>query len=296
MKRLPEVMMIVCAVMLANGCAMSRYAANSEYPPVTSPYSPKGSLREIFYRSSEKGMSSRRAFVYLPDGYDAGTERYPVLYLLHGARGNECVWINKADVLCRIDSLVSAGAMLPTIVVFPNVNQYNGVADYGKSRLKGAMESFYEVDGTVESRFVSDVVHQTDSIFRTVPDKEHRAVAGLSIGAMQSIHLSANFPDTFAYVGAFSPMVHSFLKPGPDNSFYRHLSVKQRKQFSNPPEAYMLMIGKKDFFYPIIRKWDRKLDRKGYPHEFHVSQGGHEWLNWSEFCTEFLQRLWKEEQ
>ena len=293
MKRLRYVLILLAIIVAGHSCSVSKYAANSEYPALAPGCEPMGDLREVFFSSTEPGMESRRAFVYLPDGYETGSERYPVLYLLHGARGNECVWINKARILRTIDSLTVCGAMLPTIVVFPNVNQYNGVRDYGKSRLKSALESFYEVDGTVEMRFVDDVVCGTDSLFRTVPDKAHRAVAGLSIGAMQSIHMSANFPDEFAYVGMFSPMVHSFLKPGPDNSFYRNLSRKQKAQFANPPSAYMVMIGRSDFFYPFIRSWSRKLDRKGYPHEFHSVSGGHEWYNWSDFCSEFLQRLWK---
>lgn len=293
MRRLSRILILSVFALALQACAVGKYSVNAQYPKLNTEYTPQGILEEVFYPSTEPGMEKRRAFVYLPKDYYDNEESYPVFYLLHGARGNECVWIEKGNLLHNIDSLYAKGAMLPTIVVLPNANQYNDAGDYGNARLKSALESFYEVDGTVEARFVEDVVGYTDSIYRTIPDKEHRALAGMSIGAMQSIHMSANFPDTFGYVGMFSPMVHSFLKGGPDNDFYSQLRKKQEKQFENPPYLYLIMIGRTDFFYPSIQGWDRELTRKGYPHVYQTAPGGHEWYNWEEFCNQFMQRLWK---
>ena len=293
MKTRLRIPVLLACVLLLSGCAVSKYAAHSSYPYPSNTYKPQGTLKTVFFRSSEPGLISRQAFVYLPPEYENGSESYPVLYLLHGARGNETVWIDKGNLLHNIDSLRASGEMLPTIVVLPNVNQYNDVEDYGNARLKSALESFYEVDGTVESRFLADVVHSTDSLFRTIPDKDHRAVAGLSIGAMQSLHMSANFPDSFGYIGMFSPMVHSFLKSGPDNSFYRKLSQKQEIQFQNPPKLYLFMIGKTDFFYQSIKSYCRTLRDRGIPAEIFIAEGGHEWYNWTDFCDRFMTRLWK---
>lgn len=293
MRRACRTVAFFALVLLLQSCAAGKYALNSQYPQVNVKGNPLGILEEVLYPSSEPGMVERRAYVYLPKDYYESGERYPVFYLLHGARGNECVWIEKGNLLHNIDSLCASGAMLPTIVVLPNANQYNDADDYGKARLKSALEAFYEVDGTVESRFVNDVVASTDSLFRTIPDKEHRALAGMSIGAMQAIHMSANFPDAFGYVGMFSPMVSSFIKAGPDNGFYRKLNDKLAVQFQNPPRLYAVMIGATDFFENSITEWDRELTRKGYPHEFHIAPGGHEWYNWEEFCNQFMQRLWK---
>ena len=286
-------LLLLLATLLLCSCGGARYAVKADYPSPQLQYSPEGTLEECFFASTEPGMLQRRALVYLPPEYADTSRRFPVLYLLHGARGNECVWIEKGDLLQHIDSLHRAAAMLPTIVVLPNVNQYNDSADYGHARLKSALESFYEVDGTVERHFVQDVVAATDSRYRTLPDKEHRAVAGLSIGAMQAIWLSANHPDLFGYVGMFSPMVHSFIRPGRDNDFYRHLADKQRRQFADPPRLYLVMIGSADFFHPSIACWSRSLTRRGYPCEYVCYPGGHEWYNWSAFCSLFLQRLWQ---
>ena len=96
-----------------------------------------------------------------------------MLYLLHGARGNELSWIQKGNILHNIDSLIASSKMKETIVVFPNVNQYKSEKDYGKSRLKGAIESFFETDGVVEAAFMNDVVKTVDSLYRTIPDHFH---------------------------------------------------------------------------------------------------------------------------
>ena len=289
-----RILSLLAAAIVLSGCGVSKYAANQTYPtPKTAGEPRDGELREVFIPSSEPGLESRHAYVYLPAGYASGTERYPVFYLLHGARGNETVWIDKGRLLHNIDSLSRAGSMVPSIVVLPNANQYNDIADYGHSRLKGALESFYEVDGTVEAHFVGDVVGAVDSLFRTIPEKDSRAIAGMSIGAMQSMYISAGSPEVFGYVGMFSPMVHSFLKAGPDNKFYRDLQKKQKVQFEDAPKLYILMIGKTDFFYPSIKSYDKELTRRGLKHEFHVAEGGHEWYNWEEFCNIFMQRMFK---
>lgn len=293
MKKSLRIVVFLVAVLLLQACAAGKYAVHDQYPQPHIKGTPQGILEEVFFPSSEPGMVARRAFVYLPKGYYDSQERYPVFYLLHGARGNECSWIEKGNLLHNIDSLCATGAMFPTIVVLPNANQYDDAEDYGNARLKNALESFFEVDGTVESRFVKDVVASTDSLFRTIADKGHRALAGMSIGAMQTIHISSNHPDVFDYVGVFSPMVSSFMKAGPDNGFYRKLNGRLATQFQDPPRLYLVMIGDTDFFENSIIEWDRDLGRKGYPHEFQLVPGGHEWYNWEEFCNQFMQRLWK---
>lgn len=243
---------------------------------------------------SVEGPLQRRMYVYLPQDYHENNERYPVLYLLHGARGNELSWIHKGNILHNIDSLISSSKMKETIVVFPNVNQYKNERDFGKSRLKGAIESFFETDGIVEAAFMKDVVSVIDSQYRTIPDKEHRAIAGLSIGAMQSMYISANAPESFDYIGLFSSMVHPVLRKSEYSSFYKRLKRKMEVQFTNPPELYYIMVGKTDFYYPRMMSFSRYLERNGYPYEILLTKGGHQWYNWEEFANIFMQKLWKD--
>lgn len=282
---------ILLVMAVATSCGVSKYAVNDRYPAVDAGIRYEGILEECMHDCSVEGPQQRRMLVYLPKDYYDSDERYPALYLLHGARGNELSWIEKGDVLHNIDSLSSGVKMKKMIVILPNVNQYNDDRDFGKSRLKGAVESLFETDGRVEAAFVNDVVGTVDSLYRTIPDKEHRAIAGLSIGAMQAMHISANAPDTFGYVGMFSAMVHPVLRKSECSSFYKGFKDKLEMQFASPPELYFIMIGKTDFYYPRIKSYARYLDRSGYPYEKYITGGGHQWYNWEEFANIFMQRL-----
>lgn len=293
MKRINKFVSVVGAAFVLASCGASRYAMNAQFPVVDSGIEYEGILEECMHDCSVEGPRQRRMYVYLPKDYYDTEDRFPVLYLLHGARGNELSWIHKGNILHNIDSLTSSSLMKETIVVFPNVNQYNSERDFGKSRLKGAIESFFETDGTVEAAFVNDVVSTVDSLYRTVPDKEHRAIAGLSIGAMQSMYISANSPSSFGYIGLFSSMVHPVLRKSDHSSFYRHLKAKMREQFVAPPELYYIMVGKTDIYYPRMMSFSRYLEKKGYPFEFYITEGGHQWYNWEKYSEIFMQSLWR---
>lgn len=277
--------------MLMTACATHNHVAIGEYPPPSTVGEYDGILEERLYQCSTDGPTERRMFVYLPEEYYESDASYPVLYLLHGARGNELSWIEKGNLLHNIDSLTTNGLMCKMIVVLPNVNQYDDDSDCRKSRIKGAVESFFETDGMVEAAFVNDVVGAVDSLYRTLPDKEHRAIAGLSIGAMQAMHISANAPDMFGYVGVFSAMVHPVLRKSECSAFYKGFKDKLEMQFATPPTLYSIMIGRRDFYYLRMRCYVRYLERHDYPYVFTTAAGGHQWENWSEFANTFMQQL-----
>lgn len=285
---------ITASLIAIASCTTPRHAANIDYYRIDESYGYEGILEECFHDCSVPGPSHRRMYVYLPSDYYESSKRYPVFYLLHGARGNETSWIVKGDFLRHADSLMATGKMGKTIIVFPNTNQHKNDRDYGNSRIKGAVEALFEVVGDVESAFIDDVVQTVDSIYRTLPQKDYRAIGGLSIGALQSIHISANNPDCFGYVGLFSPMIHPAFNHGEYSSFYRRLRQKLAFQFDDPPHLYWIMIGKKDFFYPHANRYSRFLSRKGYRYEFLKTDGGHDWPNWTAYCDMFMKRLWKQ--
>jgi len=267
--------------------------------PYKEGYEHKGIVEEVVYDCSVPGPSQRRMIVYLPPGYYRNLQkRYPVFYLLHGARGYETSWIRKGFVYESTDSLLAGGHAEPLILVMPNVNQYNDDQDFDKSRFKDALESIFEVDGTVESAFVRDVVQLVDSLYRTLPDKEHRAVAGLSIGGYQSLYFGANHPDVFGYIGAFSPYMWSLSRPTPyRKKFYGSLRKKMRLQYGgdNPPNGYYLYVGKRDIMHPSTFHLHKYMTQKGYPHDYSVYPGGHDWKNgWIEEFQDMLQRVFKD--
>jgi enterochelin esterase family protein len=279
---------------LTCSCAVGRYARGPESADIEAKYHFDGVLRAVNYHSSEKMLTERRMLVYLPiDYFDDTTKRYPVLYLLHGARGNEVTWLDSSNVIPCLDSLRRIKEAEHFIVVLPNMNRYYSDKDYNNGHCLRAMRAFWLIDGEVERHFMTDVVDFTDSHFRTIPEKSSRAIAGMSSGALQALYLSADYPDAFDYVGLFSPYTYATFAAVTHLDVYGALGKKLKLQFADPPKVYGLYIGNTDFFYPHIRIYDRKLTEKGYSHTFTVCEGGHEWYNWSAFATDFNKKLFK---
>ena len=296
--RIGEILIILASSLLLASCAvLSKNPAlsASDIESLESYHKPDGSLEYGSHATSVDGPTKRKMLVYLPEGYYSSGKRYPVFYLLHGARGNERDWIVDGNIIYIVDSLRNAGLSGDYILVLPNVNQYSDDEDYGNSRQKAPIESFFEIDGAVETGFVHDVVGTVDSLYRTIPRKEARSIAGLSIGGLQALYISATHPDSFNYVGLFSPMCSSFKLKSPYNVFYKNLEAKMAEQFVQPPLRYDISIGKCDIFLWQVKNFSRKMDKKGYPHTLTLVKGGHEWYNWKKFCTNFIREIFKEE-
>lgn len=295
-----RLLFLILSILPLSSCGVSLIRSNADFypgPAHKDGYLEQGIVEEVVQPCSVPGPTQRRMIVYLPpDYYKDTTTRYPVFYLLHGARGYETSWIKKGYVYETTDSLFREGLAVPCIVVMPNVNQYNNDKDYEDGRFKGAFESILEVNGRVEYAFINDVVHLTDSLYRTIPDKQHRAIAGLSIGGYQTIWLSANHPETFDYVGAMSPYLLSLGFPNKEYmKFYTRMPSKLRKQFQDPPRQYYLFAGKWDIMRPVILKYHRFMNRNNYPHIYKKYPGSHDWVNgWIDEYREMLQAAFKD--
>lgn len=286
-------------ILLLCSCGTFRHRGSESYlpgPAIRDGYTPAGVVEEVQCPGSVPGPASRRMIVYLPSDYHHTQRRYPVLYLLHGARGYETSWIRKGQVYQSTDSLLREGLAEPCIVVMPNVNQYNDDRDYEGGRFKGAWESILEVDGTAEYAFVHDVVNLVDSLYRTIPDKGHRAVAGLSVGGYQSLFLVLNHPDVFGYVGIMSPYTWCLGRDhGYRKQFYGHLYEKMRAMYENdPPLGFYLYVGKCDIMRPSTARIHHRMRHKGYAHEYNTFPGGHAWpKGWMQEYKDMLKKLFK---
>lgn len=286
-------------ILLLCSCGTFRHRGSESYlpgPAIRDGYTPAGVVEEVQCPGSVPGPASRRMIVYLPSDYHHTQRRYPVLYLLHGARGYETSWIRKGQVYQSTDSLLREGLAEPCIVVMPNVNQYNDDRDYEGGRFKGAWESILEVDGTAEYAFVHDVVNLVDSLYRTIPDKGHRAVAGLSVGGYQSLFLVLNHPDVFGYVGIMSPYTWCLGRDhGYRKQFYGHLYEKMRAMYeTDPPLGFYLYVGKCDIMRPSTARIHHRMRHKGYAHEYNKFPGGHAWpKGWMQEYKDMLKKLFK---
>lgn len=168
---------------------------------------PHGTLSHVWYPSSLNGMPRRRMTVYTPAEYDEHpSKHYPVLYLLHGSGGDENSWIEAGRAAQILDNLIYQGKAVPMIVVMPNgiASMEAAPGDQPDYTLAPVSKNIESMVGNVESVFCKEVVAFVEKHFRTINDKSHRAIAGLSLGGLHTLFIAANHPDTFDYIGLFS--------------------------------------------------------------------------------------------
>ena len=230
--------------------------------------------------------------IYTPPGYEDSTESYPVFYLLHGAGGDEEAWINLGRTAQILDNLIAEGKAEPMIVVMTNGNAVQTAAP-GESAL-GFVTPSMDVSrmnrGEFETSF-PDVVSYVDKHYRTKADKQHRAIAGLSMGGFHSLHISKQYPDLFDYVGLYSAAI--FPPEGSQSPIYQDFDGKLKTQFEKKPQLYWIAIGDKDFLYNDNVKYRKILDDNGYPYVYCETPDGHIWKNWRIYLTEFAPQLFK---
>lgn len=252
---------------------------------------PHGTVARRWYDSPGTGMT-RRITIYTPPGYETGKESYPVLYLLHGMGGDEEAWINLGRTAQILDNLIAAGKALPMIVVMPNGNVSQSAAP-GESDLgfyKPTMQLPNTMDGRMEETF-PDVIKFIESSYRVQKNKAGRAIAGLSMGGFHSLHISRYYPGTFDYIGLFSPAI------SPDKSVkskvYDNIDGTLEIQKKSGYKLYWIGIGKTDFLYKQVAEYRAKLDGLKIPYVYRESEGGHIWVNWRIYLSEFTPMLFR---
>lgn len=252
---------------------------------------PHGNLSKVWYASPTLGMKQRRMTVYTPAEYYNTTKKYPVLYLLHGAGGDENSWSELGRAAQILDNLIAQGKAKPMIVVMPNGNGSEEAApsEAPNSMVKPTMMVPKMMDGSIEKAF-PDVMKYVEKHYRTLSDKKGRAICGLSMGGFHSLYISALYPDKFDYVGLFSAAIHAQSK-GENTDVYDNMDRKLATQFGKAPKLYWIGIGKTDFLYKDNTDFRKKLDEKHYPYTYMETDGGHIWRNWRIYLTEFAQKL-----
>ena len=248
-----------------------------------------GTVAKRWYDSPGLKMK-RRMTVYTPPGYENSDEKYPVLYLLHGAGGDEEAWISLGRTAQIMDNLIAQGKAKPMIVVMPNGNVIQDAApgEGSKGYYKPQFMIPNTMDGTYEASF-GDIIQFVENNYRIKTEKSSRAIAGLSMGGFHTIHISRYYPDTFNYIGAFSAAI--MPREDATGKVYSDIDSTLKKQKDNGYELYWIAIGETDFLYKSNQEFKAKLDEIGMPYEYMESEGGHIWRNWRVYLSEFAQRL-----
>ncbi len=258
-----------------------------------------GNVAKVWYPSPTLKMQ-RRMTVYTPAGYDKG-KNYPVMYLLHGAGGDENAWTELGRAAQILDNLIAAGKVKPMVVVMTNGNP-NCQAAPGEWSAGMYVPSFYGYQGAEPAASMDesfpDVMNYVESHYKVAKDKTRRAICGLSMGGGHSFDISRRFPDKFDYVGLFSAGLN--VNGNWDRSnFYDQMSrnkefgAQMAKLFAGKPKLYWIGIGKTDFLYESNADLRRYLTEHNYPYTYVETDGGHIWRNWRLYLTEFAQKIFK---
>jgi enterochelin esterase-like enzyme len=259
---------------------------------------PHGEIRIAWYQSAVLDRL-RSMHVYTPPGYDSGNQKYPVFYLLHGGGDEDSGWSTIGRAGFILDNLIADRKAKPMIVVMPNGSM---------PRAAGAGPAGPPAPGTppdpavqraqeqARQKFVDEllnnVIPYVEKNYRVLADRDHRAIAGLSMGGGQTLAVAPSHLDKFAYVGVWSAGVN----PAVAEDF-----VKRNAAFFENPEKTNGMVrlfwvgaGEKDQLAgPGAKNLAQMLDAHGIKHEYHESEGGHTWINWRHYLNEYAQLLFR---
>ena len=248
-----------------------------------------GDVAHVWYDSPTLGMK-RRMSIYTPPGYDKG-KAYPVLYLLHGAGGDEEAWLTLGRTAQIMDNLIALGKAKPMIVVTPNGNASDdaGPLETGLTKKDWPKKTYEES--------FQDIMNYVKDHYKIKKGPDNTAICGLSMGGYHTFRISMLNPGTFGYMGLFSAAVR--LGRGGDKSVEQQFaeneeaSNQMKALFAAKPHLYWIAIGKDDFLFQQNVQLRGYLDKMQYPYEYYESEGGHIWKNWRIYLSMFAPRLFQ---
>jgi enterochelin esterase-like enzyme len=272
------------SVLLIPGKESDLYAVNEV---------PHGTLSKVWYYSATLKLT-RQMLVYTPAGYEKSTEKYPVLYLLHGGGGDESQWITLGRSCQIMDNLIAQGKAKPMIIVMPNGNANQaaaaGEAPAAKQQVPNQVPSSNTITATYEKSVVDDIIPFIENNYRVLSNKENRAIAGLSMGGNQTLKITMSYPDKFYYVGVFSS---GFFDGTMADVEKRYLSVFSDPNFNKGKKLIWFGIGTDDFLYQISKGSRELFDKYKIPYQYVETDGAHTWFNWRKYLAIYAPLLFK---
>lgn len=240
---------------------------------------PHGKIDTIIYHSNTVGVD-RKALVYTPPGFSPSS-KYPVLYLLHGIGGDEKEWFNQGNPQIILDNLYADKKLAPMLVILPNGRAMKDDRATGNIMAPDKVQAF----ATFEKDLLSDLIPFVEKHYPVYSDREHRALAGLSMGGGQSLNFGLGNLDTFAWVGGFSSAPNTKkpeeLVPDPD---------KLKKKL----KLLWISCGDQDRLMTFSKQTHDYLEVHDVPHVYYIEAGGHhDFKVWKNNLYQFSQRLFK---
>jgi enterochelin esterase family protein len=263
---------------------------------------PHGAVASVHYHSTALG-GIRRMHVYTPPGYEMNRERYPVLYLLHGAGDVDESWTSVGRAGFILDNLIAAGRAKPMIVVMPAGHVNGAGAALGGVVPPAATQGMPGIGAGPDpfaSDFLSDLMPYVEKNYRALTDRQSRAIAGLSMGGNQTLNIAIPHLEKFAYIGVFSSGIISGGRGAPapaENAPFGEAWEKQNlAALDNAIQKRGLNLlwfstGKDDGLITTTRSTVELLRQHGFKPVFIESEGAHTWLNWRDYLSVFAPQL-----
>ncbi len=239
---------------------------------------PHGKIDTVTYDSKTVG-ASRKALIYTPPGYSKD-KKYPVLYLLHGIGGDEKEWFNNGHPEVILDNLCAEKKVEPMVVVLPNGRAMKDDRAVGNIYDGVKVQAF----ATFEKDLLNDLIPFVEKTYPVIKDRDHRAIAGLSMGGGQSLNFGLGNLDQFAWVGGFSSAPNT---------------EKPEELVPDPAKAKEMLkllwisCGDKDGLITFSKRTHDYLKTNGVPHIYYVDHGYHDWNVWKNSLYMFSQLLFK---
>jgi len=229
----------------------------------------------------QKTGITKRCCIYTPPGYEGTKKKYPVLYLLHGIGDDETGWQVKGSAGNILDNLLAKGRIKPMVVAMPNgfvsedVPEDRETGRTGRRRRMPDPKAFDEY-------FVKEVMRVVEQKYRIKGDRQHRAIAGLSMGGKQALEVGLNHLELFSAIGNFSGAVH-------ETPFAEKYPVlKDAKLLNRRLKVFYHACGKSDWLFAVNKKLSDDLAAAGVRHIFREMEGGHIWPVWKQCLAEIL--------
>ncbi|MGO9202021.1 MAG: esterase [Limisphaerales bacterium] len=261
---------------------------------------PHGAVSAVTYYSKSLGKF-RRMHVYTPPGYELGKGKYPVFYLLHGAGDCDEAWTSVGRAGFILDNLIAAGKAKPMVVAMPaghtrafGFGPRSGASTNGPSGRPPA-------DEFVED-FLGDIMPCVESRYRVHADRQHRAIAGLSMGGSQTLNIAIPHLEKFAYMGVFSSGLIGGFGGGrggatnaPAGAAWeeRNQVALDDAKLKKGLKLVWFATGKDDFLVETSRRTVEMLKKHGFDPVFKETAGAHTWINWRDYLNEFAPQLFQ---
>jgi enterochelin esterase-like enzyme len=239
---------------------------------------PHGAISAVYYDSSATG-GQRRMHVYTPPGYESGTARLPVLYLLHGGGDSDDSWGTVGRAGAILDNLIAADKAAPMMIVMPAGHIST---DF---RLTPGVRMGHDAFNDDLTKVVLPFI---DAHYRTIADRDHRAIAGLSMGGLQALDIALDDSADFAYVGIFSSGWFPNEQKGEEDT-----NVAQYRTSGKPFQLFWVNAGQYDIALQNSDATVAILKKAGIDVEQHQSAGFHAWNNWRDYLNQFAPLLFK---